>query len=73
MLMYIASSVNYLILTWGLCLRTVGVTDDSSESIDTVPPPVNDIDVFISMSAHLKCYAPGQSIAHTSGFCLQSL
>ncbi|PBK96451.1 hypothetical protein ARMGADRAFT_696861 [Armillaria gallica] len=53
----------------GTLLENGRVTDDSSESIDTVPPPVNDINVFISMGAHLKCYAPGQSIAHTSGFC----
>ncbi|KAK0240515.1 hypothetical protein EDD85DRAFT_999814 [Armillaria nabsnona] len=47
-------------------LRNGRATDGSSESIDNVSTAQNDIDVFINMGVHLKCYGPGQSIADTS-------
>ncbi|KAK0197494.1 hypothetical protein F5146DRAFT_1130353 [Armillaria mellea] len=50
----------------GTLLGNSRVTDGSSESIDNVSNPQNDIDVLINMGAHLKCYAPGQRIVHTS-------
>lgn len=50
----------------GTLLGNGRINDVNSESIDNVSTPQNDVEVFISMGAHLKCYAPGQSIAHTS-------
>ncbi|KAK0448347.1 sulfate transporter family-domain-containing protein [Desarmillaria tabescens] len=47
-------------------LESGRITEDSSESIDSVPTSQNDIDIFVSMGAHMKCYTPGQVIARTA-------